>query len=58
MAFQDWISSLTDHWWLIMGVLFILVILYLNGGIVSLFQSRKGPAQEEDEKDTPVRESV
>ncbi len=58
IAFQDWISSLTDQWWLIMGVLFILVILYLNGGIVSLFQSRKRPTEENDENNTQVTESV
>lgn len=38
MVFQDWISSLTRHWWLIMGISFILVIMYVEGGLINLFQ--------------------
>jgi branched-chain amino acid transport system permease protein len=38
---QDWISNLTDRWWLIMGILFVFVVLYLRGGVISLFESEK-----------------
>jgi len=38
---QDWISNLTDRSWLIMGILFVFVVLYLRGGVISLFQSEK-----------------
>lgn len=41
MVFQDWISSLTAHWWLIMGVLFVFVILYMEGGLISIVQSER-----------------
>ena len=37
MLFQDWISDLTDHWWLYFGIVFILVVLYVEGGLISLF---------------------
>ena len=36
---QDWLNSLTSHWFLIMGAIFIAVVLYLEGGLISLFQS-------------------
>lgn len=39
IVFQDWISGLTKHWLLFMGILFIVVVLYLEGGLVSLFKS-------------------
>jgi ABC-type branched-subunit amino acid transport system permease subunit len=39
--FQDWISSLTKHWWIFMGIVFVAVVLYFEGGIVSLFQKEK-----------------
>lgn len=38
MVFQDWISSLTKHWWLFMGVVFIIVVLYFEGGLIGLFR--------------------
>jgi branched-chain amino acid transport system permease protein len=41
MVFQDWISSLTKHWWIVMGVLFVLVVLYLQGGLISLFKMER-----------------
>jgi branched-chain amino acid transport system permease protein len=37
MLFQDWISDLTVHWWLYMGIVFVLVVLFLEGGLISLF---------------------
>lgn len=36
---QDWLNSLTSHWFLIMGAIFIAVVLYLEGGLISIFQS-------------------
>jgi branched-chain amino acid transport system permease protein len=36
---QDWMSSLTSYWMIVMGGIFILIILYLPGGLVSLFTS-------------------
>jgi branched-chain amino acid transport system permease protein len=37
-VFQDWISSLTKHWILFMGILFVIVVMYLEGGLISLFK--------------------
>ena len=37
LLFQDWISDLTIYWWLFMGIFFIVVVLYLEGGLISLF---------------------
>jgi branched-chain amino acid transport system permease protein len=41
MVFQDWISSLTKHWWIVMGVCFVLIVMYLQGGLISLFKMEK-----------------
>jgi len=41
IIFQNWIASLTAHWWLIMGVLFVASILYLENGLISLLQLEK-----------------
>lgn len=41
IVFQNWISGITHQWWLIMGILFIAVILYLEGGLISLFQMER-----------------
>jgi branched-chain amino acid transport system permease protein len=35
--FQDWISSLTSYWMLLMGGVFIVVVLYVEGGLISFF---------------------
>jgi branched-chain amino acid transport system permease protein len=37
-VFQDWISSLTKHWILFMGILFVIVVMYLEGGLISLLK--------------------
>jgi branched-chain amino acid transport system permease protein len=47
---QDWLSSLTNHWFLVMGAIFIIVVLYLEGGLISLFQQRNVPSAESAEK--------
>jgi branched-chain amino acid transport system permease protein len=41
IMFQDWISSVTYYWMLIMGGVFILTVLYLQGGLISLFDLEK-----------------
>jgi len=41
IMFQDWISSVTYYWMLIMGGVFILAVLYLQGGLISLFDLEK-----------------
>ena len=35
MTFQNWISGLTDHWWFYLGVVFIAVVLFFEGGLIS-----------------------
>jgi branched-chain amino acid transport system permease protein len=37
-VFQDWISSLTKHWILFVGILFVIVVMYLEGGLISLLK--------------------
>ena len=41
IIFQDWISSLTGHWWILMGGFFIVIVLYLQGGLISLIRPEK-----------------
>jgi branched-chain amino acid transport system permease protein len=36
---QDWMSSVTNYWMIIMGGIFILIILYLQDGLAGLFTS-------------------
>ena len=36
LLFQDWISDLTENWWLFLGIVFIAVVLFLEGGLISL----------------------
>lgn len=36
LYFTDWVSRLTDRWEFILGVLFILLVMYLRSGLVSL----------------------
>ena len=38
---QNWLSSVTNHWFLVMGAIFIVVVLYFEGGLVSLLFSKK-----------------
>jgi branched-chain amino acid transport system permease protein len=39
--FQDWISSLTVHWSIPMGVIFVIIVMYLKGGLISLFPTER-----------------
>ncbi len=41
VIFQDSVSRLTQHWWILMGVLFIVVVLYFQGGLISLFKAER-----------------
>jgi branched-chain amino acid transport system permease protein len=41
IVFQDWISSLTRHWWILMGCFFVVVVLYLQSGLISLIKPEK-----------------
>jgi len=47
---QNWLSSLTSRWFLVMGAIFIVVVLYLEGGLVSLFLQKKAPATAEPQR--------
>lgn len=38
VLFQDWVSSLTHYWMLIMGSVFIVTVMYLEGGLISLIK--------------------
>jgi branched-chain amino acid transport system permease protein len=49
---EDFVSSLTEHWLLAIGVFVIAVVLFLPGGIASLIDGRiwrrKAPGAEQD----------
>lgn len=38
---QDFLSDITDRWPLIMGLIFIIMVLYVPGGLTGLFRSIK-----------------
>jgi branched-chain amino acid transport system permease protein len=42
LFFQNWVSGLTKHWWLFMGIAFVIVVTYLEGGLVSLVKVMSG----------------
>jgi branched-chain amino acid transport system permease protein len=41
VVFQDFVSRLTPHWWILMGALFIVVVLYFQEGLISLFTGER-----------------
>jgi branched-chain amino acid transport system permease protein len=41
MVLQDWISSLTSYWMVLMGAIFIIIVLYVEGGLISFFKLEK-----------------
>jgi branched-chain amino acid transport system permease protein len=41
VLFQDWVSSLTVHWWMLMGIIFVGIVMYMKGGIISLFPTER-----------------
>ena len=38
--FTQWVSSITEHWEFFLGVLFVLLILYANEGLIGLIPSK------------------
>ncbi len=38
VVFQDWLSSWTDRWLIFIGALFIAMVLFLDGGLISLLK--------------------
>jgi branched-chain amino acid transport system permease protein len=42
---QDWLSSMTNRWFLAMGAIFIVVVMYLDGGLISLLPFGRPPAE-------------
>jgi branched-chain amino acid transport system permease protein len=43
VIFQDWVSSLTQHWWILMGFVFVIIVLYAKGGLMSLLHVERIP---------------
>jgi branched-chain amino acid transport system permease protein len=41
LYFTDWVSRITDRWEFVLGVLFILLVLYARGGLVGVFSNRR-----------------
>ncbi|HTY26345.1 MAG TPA: branched-chain amino acid ABC transporter permease [Desulfomonilaceae bacterium] len=41
LYFTDWVSRITDRWEFILGVLFILLVMYLRTGLVGLISNEK-----------------
>lgn len=39
IALQNYVSTYTDRWSLIMGIVFIAIVLYGRGGLISLFKT-------------------
>jgi branched-chain amino acid transport system permease protein len=38
--FTEWVSSITEHWEFFLGLLFVILILYANKGLISLIPTR------------------
>jgi branched-chain amino acid transport system permease protein len=41
IVFQDWMSSLTNYWMIVLGITFIVIVIYAEGGLVSLFKNER-----------------
>jgi len=41
VVFQDWMSSLTNYWMIVLGITFIVIVLYAEGGLISLFENER-----------------
>jgi branched-chain amino acid transport system permease protein len=41
IVFQDWMSSLTNYWMIVLGITFIVIVLYAEGGLISLFKNER-----------------
>jgi len=41
IIFQDWISSMTQHWWIWLGLVFVLIVYFEGGGLINLFNRER-----------------
>jgi len=41
---------MTNRWFLVMGAIFILVVMYLEGGLISLFQLKQSQPEATPER--------
>ena len=41
LYFTDWVSRVTDRWEFVLGVLFILLVMYARTGLIGLIEGRK-----------------
>ena len=41
VGLQDWMSSLTSYWMVLMGAIFVIIVLYVDGGLISFFKLEK-----------------
>jgi branched-chain amino acid transport system permease protein len=41
MILQDWMSSVTSYWMVFMGAIFIVIVLFAEGGLISLFKNER-----------------
>jgi branched-chain amino acid transport system permease protein len=41
IVFQDWMSSLTNYWMIVVGITFIVIVLYAEGGLISLLKNER-----------------
>jgi branched-chain amino acid transport system permease protein len=41
MILQDWMSSVTSYWMVFMGAIFIVIVLFAQGGLISLFKNER-----------------
>ena len=35
------IYSLIEHWWILLGIIFIVVVLYFEGGLISFLRKER-----------------
>ena len=38
--FTEWVSEITEHWEFFLGLLFVLLILYANKGLIGLIPAK------------------
>ena len=53
LVLRDFFSTLTDHWMLLYGLLFMAIILFMPEGILGLTQRKRRPAPSRDTGATP-----
>ena len=41
IIFQNWISSMTQHWWIWMGLVFVAIVYFEGGGLINLFKKER-----------------